>query len=65
MEELNYHLCFPPIVDRIVRVRCWNCNKVIGTTENSIIGEEALLEAARKIRRCPLCGEWIGGEWKP
>lgn len=64
MDELNYHLFFPPIIDRIVRVRCWNCNEVIGTTENSIIGEEALLEAARKIRRCPLCGAMIGGEWK-
>ena len=62
--DMHTPLCVPPIVERIVRVRCWNCNEVIGTTENSIVGEEALLAAARKIRKCPLCGAVIGGEWK-
>lgn len=56
------HLGFPPIVERIVRIRCWNCNKVIGSTENNIIGEDALLEAARKTRICPMCGAHITGK---
>lgn len=58
--DMYSHLCFPPIIDRIVRVRCWNCNKVIGSTENSIIDEEALLNAAKKVGSCPFCGAFIG-----
>ena len=62
MNELNHNICFPPIVERVVRVRCWNCLEVIGSTENNIIDEEALLDAARRVRRCPLCGVMIGGQ---
>lgn len=44
------------IVEHIIKIRCPICRSVIGSTENNIVAADVLMEAARHVRECPVCG---------
>lgn len=43
------------IVEHIIKIRCPICRNIIGSTESSIVDAGTLMEAARQIKRCPVC----------